>query len=83
MSEPSEWALRKAHELFYEWNLPPLKETRSVWLARGERMAALVFDAARRQGIEEAAASHEHNGGNPVFRKMEADAIRALADKRP
>ena len=38
-------------------------------------------DAARRQGIEDAAASHERSGGNPILRKMEADAIRALADK--
>ena len=46
-----------------------------------ERDAALAD--GRRQGIEEAAASHERNGGNPVLRKIEADAIRALAAKEP
>lgn len=75
MTEPTEWALREAHKLQDSYTL-------DTWSEFGVHVA-LALDAAWRQGIEEAAASHERSGGNPAFRKMEADAIRALIDKGP
>ena len=90
MTEPPEWALRAARRVLVAVGKAHGREVHGRYYEDNKsslRTTALALVAARRQGraagIEDAAASHERNGGNPAFRKLEADAIRALIAKAP